>query len=71
MSSNDLNQQSRPIDWLRYSGASVTITLNPLHWKLVPTLYKEYDGWLGPNERTWRMAWLMLGLRVWIDNGSW
>lgn len=60
------------INWLRYSGACATITVNPWHWTLVPQFYKDdNNGWLGPNERTWRMSWLMITVRVWVDNGAW
>ena len=71
MSLKDSKLQFRPVDWLRYSGACVTVSLNPCHWTLVPRFYMENDVWLGPNERTWSMSWLMIGLRVWVDDGSW
>lgn len=63
----------RPIDWLRYSGACVTITLNPWHWRWTPMIQREnhHDWPLGPNEQTWCVTWLMLTVRVWIDNGDW
>lgn len=60
------------IKWLTYSGASVIITVNPLHWRLVPQAGREFVGeWAGPNERTWYVSWLFLTLRLWIDDGSW
>lgn len=59
-------------DWLRYSGACVILTVNPLHWCLVPRCYQEVNNeWPAPNEKTWRMAWLMFSIRIWIDNGQW
>jgi len=58
--------------WIRYSGASVIITLNPYHWRLVPTAQHERNTeWPSPNEHTYRVAWLFLTVRVWIDNGDW
>jgi hypothetical protein len=60
------------IKWLTYSGASVIITVNPLHWRLVPQAGRAFTGeWAGPNERTWYASWMFLTLRVWIDDGSW
>ena len=60
------------LKWLRYSGAAVTLVLNPCHWIVIPRVYQEPgDAWLGPNERTWRAAWLMFSVRIWIDDGSW
>ena len=58
--------------WIRYSGASVAVTLNPLHWRGVPAGGVEFvDEWRGPNERSWSASWLFVTIRVWIDDGSW
>jgi hypothetical protein len=58
--------------WLRYSGASVAVTLNPLHWRWVPAGGVEFvDEWRGPNQHNWYASWVFLTVRVWIDNGSW
>jgi hypothetical protein len=58
--------------WIKYSGASVIITLNPLHWCWMPVAKHEQNiEWPSPNERTYRVAWLWLTVRVWIDNGDW
>ena len=60
------------LDWLRYSGASVTITANPAHWTWWPQIQNEpLDTWIGPNERRFYFSWLMITLRIWIDDGSW
>ena len=60
------------IKWLTYSGASVIITVNPLHWRVVPQAGRVFtDEWAGPNERTWYASWLFLTLRLWRDDGSW
>lgn len=61
-------------NWLRYSGASIIITVNPLHWRWVPWLRKDSSSneWpAGPNELTVSASWLFLTIRVWIDDGSW
>ena len=72
MQSNVLKQLSR---WIRYSGASVIVTVNPYHWRWQPyaTRHAEgADGWpLGPNEQTYTVSWLFLTVRVWLDNGDW
>lgn len=57
--------------WLRYSGISVILTVNPLHWRWVPRARQERNEWSGPDERTYSVSWLFLTIRVWIDNGSW
>ena len=59
-------------NWLRYSGASVAVTLNPLHWTWVPQAGRVFtDEWRGPNERTWSVRFLFVTVRVWTDDGSW
>jgi hypothetical protein len=63
---------SRYLDWLRYSGVSVIIVVNPLHWRLIPRALREINReWPSPNERTWSVSWLFLTVRGWIDNGAW
>lgn len=60
------------LDWLRYSGTSISVVLNPLHWRLIPAINDEpRDHWLGPKERRWSVSWLMVTVRIWIDDGTW
>jgi hypothetical protein len=60
------------LDWLRYSGAAISITVNPWHWRWIPQIQNEpLDSWIGPNERRFYIAWLMLTVRIWTDDGSW
>ena len=68
---NLLLTELKMINWLRYSGVSVIITLNPLWWRLAPWAQKDYNEWTGPNEWTGSCGWLFLTIRVWIDDGSW
>lgn len=72
MQSSVLKQLSR---WIRYSGASVIVTVNPCHWRWRPYMSRHTegpDGWpLGPNEQTYTLSWLFLTVRVWLDNGDW
>jgi hypothetical protein len=58
--------------WIKYSGASVIVTVNPLHWRWTPTARHERNiEWPSPNEHTYMAAWLFLTVRIWIDNGDW
>ena len=58
--------------WLRYSGASMIVKVNPLHWSLRPWAREERSlEWPVPNERTWSVGWLFVTVRIWIDNGDW
>lgn len=60
------------LKWLRFSGLSVIITVNPFHWRYVPNGGRAFvDEWVGPNERTYYASWLFLTVRFWIDDGSW
>lgn len=60
------------LKWLQHSGICAIITVNPLHWRLVPHAGREYnDGWPSPNEQAWRVCWLFLTIKIWIDDGSW
>jgi hypothetical protein len=58
-------------NWLQFSGLSVTIQFNPLHWKMLPWLRREQDFADGPNTWTGCFTFLFLTVRVWIDNGDW
>jgi len=56
------------MNWLKYSGATLSFTLNPYHWTIQCKYRKSADVWeqddfvlqLGP-----------LSVRVWIDDGNW
>lgn len=62
----------RYLKWLRYSGATLSLRVNPCHWNFVPRFSRELnDGWLGPNERTWSVSWIFVTVRIWVDDGSW
>lgn len=56
------------IKYFRYSGASITISLNPFYWRVLPWFYKEYTGW---DDKTYCFTFLFLTVRIWIDNGEW
>ena len=75
MSSRDsetLFRKRTLLDYLRYSGASLSVTLNPAHWAWLPQIQNEpLDTWIGPNEHRFYFSWFMITLRAWIDDGSW
>lgn len=57
------------IDYLKYSGASICVTLNPYHWSWIPIARREQE--LAWDDDTFRMSFLFLTIRIWIDNGEW
>lgn len=57
--------------YLRYSGISVIISLNPLWWKILPWARNETTREWGAAERTYASGFLGLTIRVWIDAGDW
>lgn len=60
------------MNWLRHSGVLITLTLNPFQWRWRPRAYKENNReWPEGLLRSYRVAWLFLNIRLWIDNGSW
>jgi hypothetical protein len=55
--------------YLMYSGLSLSITFNPLHWSFVPRYFRNgNDGW-EPDYHS--ISFLFLTIRFWIDDGSW
>lgn len=61
----------RLINYLKYSGASVTITMNPYHWMWIPFFRfgKSEEAW--DTAPTTRICFLFLTARIWIDDGRW
>jgi hypothetical protein len=55
-------------NYLKYSGASVILTINPLHWRIIPHYGKSQE-W--GEENTHTISWAFLTIRFWIDDGSW
>jgi hypothetical protein len=56
------------LNYLKYSGASVILTVNPFHWRIIP-MYVKNQEW--GEENTHAVSWLFLTVRVWLDDGSW
>lgn len=62
----------RALDWIRYSGGSVMITFNPLHWRKVPKMQiKMHDDFYGSKYRSVFFIWLFFQIYLYIDNGDW
>lgn len=60
------------LDWLRYSGASISFMINPCHWHWIPRRIPEpKDAWPRPHQRSLVVSWLGITLRAWIDDGAW
>ena len=55
--------------WLRYSGISLGVTLNPFHWALDGRWIKPTD--MDPCQYGFYVSLGFVWLRVWIDNGDW
>ena len=65
------NRSSSMSKWLRYSGISVILALNPLWWKVLPWWRNETTAEFGSAERTYAFGFLGITVRIWIDDGSW
>lgn len=59
------------IKYLRYSGISVILSLNPLYWKVWPWFKNETNNEWGEAEKTYAFGFLFLTVRFWIDKGEW
>lgn len=60
---------NRLINYLKYSGASITLAVNPCHWSWIPVFRIEQD--LAWESETLYVSILFLTVRIWIDDGSW
>lgn len=64
--------ENNKMNWLKYSGASIVITLNPVHWRMIPWARDETTNeWPNENIYAYAVTWLFLTIRVWVDDGSW
>ena len=54
------------MNWLKYSGIFITVSVNPCHWRLGLEYGKdELSVW------SCRVNLLFLGVHVVVDNGQW
>jgi hypothetical protein len=58
------------IDYLKYSGASVTMTVNPWHWAWIP-VYRYGSAEIWDYSKTYTISFLFLTIRIWFDDGNW
>lgn len=56
------------VNWIRYSGAVITLIVNPLYWKMYPRASKTYDFYDKPR---YEFKFLFLAVVVWFDKGDW
>jgi hypothetical protein len=59
----------------KFSGAKLTLTFNPLQWKLVPKVsiknpYADEVFFVGDYFRNIEVSFLCLNFSAWIDTGS-
>jgi len=60
------------LNWIRYSGISITVNLNPLHWRLIPKASRySSNEWPEGHSYSYRAGWLFVHLHLWLDDGSW
>jgi hypothetical protein len=55
--------------WLRYSGITLGMTVNPFHWAFGGHLIKPTD--MDPSQYGFYVSLGFVWLRIWIDNGDW
>ena len=65
------DSNSSIFNYLRYSGISVILALNPLWWKVLPWWRNETTAEFGAAERTYACGFLGVTIRIWIDDGQW
>ena len=56
------------LSWLKYSGMSVIITVNPYHWRLGCKYVALNEVWETDHLL---LELLPITIRVWFDNGDW
>ena len=64
----------RWLPWIRYSGASITLVVNPFNWRWLPWAENAASPSLldnGPSYRGCVFGWLFLAVKVWIDDDTW
>jgi len=61
----------RILDYLKYSGLTVTIVLNPFHWELIPKMNPILDTITDGEMDGTVFAFLFIRISCWVDNGDW
>jgi len=56
------------INYLKYSGITITLRLNPFHWRVSCAFNKTNEVW---TQDVFVIELLMFTVRVWVDDGEW
>lgn len=61
------------VNYVKYSGGSITVALNPLHWVSVPKIRTRHyaDEFYGDNFRSIFISWLFFQIFLFLDDGQW
>ena len=59
------------MNWIRYSGITVSLNINPCHWYWLPVARAEHNAEWGSPWRQWRAGWLFVSIMLYLDDGSW
>lgn len=58
------------LKYVKYSGAAISITLNPFHWAWIPNVrFQSNEIW--DYSKTIVVSFLFLSVRLWLDDGKW
>ena len=59
------------LNWLRYSGLGIILTMNPCHWRWLPRLGRNINNeWPYYCWRDYSLSWLFLTVNIWLDDGE-
>ena len=61
----------RILDYLKYSGLTVTIVLNPFHWSWIPKMSPILDTITDGEMDGTMFSFLFIRISCWVDNGDW
>jgi hypothetical protein len=56
------------INYLKYSGITITLRLNPFHWRVSCAFNKTNEVW---TQDIFVIELLMFTVRAWVDDGEW
>ncbi len=49
---------------LKNSGGSITVNVNPFHWKYFPEVYYQQDIW---KKHTYNLNFVFVSIKFWFD----
>jgi hypothetical protein len=56
------------INWIKHSGCTITLKLNPFHWRLKCKYMQTNEAWEVDH---FVLEILPITIRIWFDDGSW